>query len=184
MMKKTLLLILFICLAVVPCSAANLVYVEREAAIAFQDTAGDITLTLNALGDNEARISAQKDLGGTTNAEYYEVRAVIEWDAAPIAGETCDIYIVTSNGTDPDGQGGTSDAAFPLVNLVNANYVGSVVAHTAAADTQFTASFITRITTRYFSVVVHNNAQTAADNLQATNDTSWVIVTPIPPELQ
>jgi len=168
----------------VPCEAANLVYVERETAVAFQDTAGDIALTLNALGDNEARISARKDIGGTTNAEWYEVRAVIEWDAAPIAGETCDIYISTSDGTDPDGQGGTADAAFAIVNLPNLNRVGSVVAHTAAADTQFTASFITRITTRYYSVVVHNNAQTAGDNLQATNDTSWVIVTPIPPEIQ
>jgi hypothetical protein len=182
-MKKwfIILALLFICNVGL---GANKVYIARESAIAFQDTAGDVALTLNNLGDNEARISAQKDLGAGSTADTYEIRAVIEWDVAPDAGETADIYIATSNNVDSDGQGGTSDAAFTLVNLVNTNFVGSVVAHTAAADTQFTASFITRISTRYFSIIVHNKAQTAGDNLQATNDTSWVIVTPIPPEIQ
>ncbi len=183
-MKRKLLLA-FILSAVsfiiytIPCEATSTIKVLRGTALTFKDSGGDYALTLNALGDNEARISAQADLGTGATADMYEVRVVVEWDAAPSVRETCDIYIATSDGTDPDGQGGVADAAFALANLDNVNRVGSVVAHTAAADQQFTASFVTRISTRYFSVIVHNNAQTAADNLQNTANTSWVIVTPI-----
>ncbi len=164
--------------------AVSKVYVNPETAVTFNDTTGATTITLNNLGDNEARISDQADLTASARSEYYLVRAVIEWENAPAAGETCDIYIATSDGTFPDADGGTTDAAFTVSELPNLMFVGSVVATTATADKEFVASFPARISTRYYSIVVHNNAQGTDDNLQATDDESYVTVTPIPPEGQ
>jgi hypothetical protein len=184
-MKRILLLISIICLMATPVFAANKVYVAKETAVTFNDTTSATTLTLNDLGDNEAQVSDRADLGAGSTSEWFNIRAVIQWDVAPIEGETCDIYISTSDGTDSDGNVGTTTAAVTdLDTLDNMIFAGSVKAESASADVDFIASFIVRITTRYYSVVVHNNAQTAGDNLQATNDISYVIVTPIPPEIQ
>jgi len=161
---------------------ANKIYVARETSIAFQDSAGDVALTLNNLAATAGRISAQHDLGAGSTALDYEIRAVIEFETQPVVGETVDIYISTSDGTDPDGQEGVADAALGSTNSVkNMLFVGSLIVTTATVDHQMTASFMCRIPTRYFSVVVVNST---ADNLQATANTSWVIVTPTPPEIQ
>ena len=160
----------------------NKTYVARETALTFKDSTGDVALGLNNLAAGVARISAQKDLGAGSTPFTYEVRAVIEFETAPVVGEVVDLYLVTSDGTDPDGQEGTSDANVGNNNsLDNMTRIGPVVVTSTDADHQMTASFQIRIPTRYFSIVVHNNT---ADNLQATANTSWVIVTPIPLELQ
>jgi len=160
----------------------NKVYIARETSITFTDSSGDVALTLNNLAAGAGRISAQEDRGAGSFALDCEVRAVIEFDTAPVVGETVDIYISTSDGTDPDGQEGVADAALGSTNsLKNMLYVGSLIVTSTDADHQMTASFVCRIPTRYFSIVVHNNT---ADNLQATANTSWIIVTPIPSEIQ
>lgn len=162
---------------------ANKQYVARETSIQFTDSSGDIALTLNNLAAGAARISTQKDLGAGSTPGLFTVRGVMEFDSAPAQGEVVDIYISTSDGTDPDGQEGVTDAAVGDVgSLDNMMFVGSVVCTTATVDHQFTASFTVPISTRYYSIVVYNRS--AADNLQATANTSWVIVTPVPPEIQ
>lgn len=161
---------------------ANKIYIARETAITFKGSGGDVVITLNNLATGVARISAQKDNGAGSKALEYEVRAVMEFETVPVVGETVDLYLVTSDGTDPDGQEGTSDADVgDNGSLKNMTFIGSVIVTTATVDHQMTASFIIRIPTRYYSIVVHNNT---ADNLQATANTCWVIVTPIPYEVQ
>ena len=99
-----------------------------------------------------------------------------------MVGETVDIYLSTSDGTEEDGQEGVADAALADVNsLFNMNFIGSLVVTSTDADHDMTASGICRITTRYVSPVIHNNT---ANNLQATNDTGEFTLTPIPPEVQ
>jgi len=182
-MKKYLLLVLGLLLFAVPVQAANKVYVARETAVTFNDTTAATTLGLNALAADTATISDRADLGAGSTAELFNIRAVIEWDSPPAEFETADIYIATSDGTDADGDIGTTAADLTdNDDLKNMMFVGSVIATSATQDKEFVASFNTRITTRYYSVVVHNTS--AADTLQATNDLSYVIVTPIPPEIQ
>lgn len=161
----------------------NKVYVARETPLVFKDSGGDAVITLANLAFGVARISARHDLGTGSTPGEFEVRAVVEFETAPALGETVDIWISTSDGTDPDGQEGTVDADLgTLESLKNMLFVGSVVVKSTTANIQHTDSFMVRIPTRYFSVVVHNNS--AADNLENTANVNFINVTPTISELQ
>jgi hypothetical protein len=161
---------------------ANKVYVARETAIVWSDTAGDLVMTLNNLAAGAGRVGAQKDWGAGSTSEWYEWRLTVQFETAPVVGETVDIYLSTSDGTEEDGQEGDADAALGSTNsLKNMTFIGSGVVTSMDADHDMTASGICRIATRYVSPVIHNNT---ADNLQATNDTGEFTLTPIPPEVQ
>lgn len=161
---------------------ANKVYVARETPIVWGDTAGDLVMTLNNLATTVARIGAQKDFGAGSTSEWYEWRLTVQFDTAPVVGETVDVYLSTSDGTEEDGQEGVADANVgDNGSLKNMQYVGSLTVTTATVDHDMTTSGICRIATRYVCPVIHNNT---VDNLQATNDTGEFTLTPIPPEVQ
>ena len=161
---------------------ANKIYVARETPVVWSDTAGDLAITINNLAAAAGRVGAQKDWGAGSTSEWYEWRLTVQFETAPVVGETVDIYLSTSDGTEEDGQVGVADAALSAADkLKNLHYIGSLVVDVATVDIDFTASGICRITTRYVSPVIHNNT---ADNLQATNDTGEFTLTPIPPEIQ
>jgi len=147
----------------------NKIYVARETPVVWSDTAGDLAITINNLAAAAGRVGAQKDWGAGSTSEWYEWRLTVQFETAPVVGETVDIYLSTSDGTEEDGQVGVADAALSAADkLKNLHYIGSLVVDVATVDIDFTASGICRITTRYVSPVIHNNT---ADNLQATNDT-------------
>jgi len=162
---------------------ANKVYIVRETPIVWSDTAGDLVITINNLAASGAcRIGARKDLGAGATSEWYEWRLTVQFETAPVVGETIDIYLSTSDGTEEDGQEGAADAALGSVNsLRNMQYIGSLVVSSVDASHDMTASGVCRIVTRYVSPVIHNNT---VDNLKATNDTGEFTLTPTPPELQ
>ncbi len=161
---------------------ANKIYVARETAITWTDTTGDLAMTLNGLAADAGRVGAQKDWGAGSTSEWYEWRLTVQFDTAPVVGETVDIYLSTSDGTDEDGQVGTSDAALGSTNdLKNLHFIGSLVVTSTDATHDMTASGICRIVTRYVCPVIHNNT---ADALEATNNVSTFVLTPIPPEVQ
>ncbi len=182
-MKKVLAFLLIAFFFSVPClEAANKVYVARETALEFKESGGDAVLTLNNLAAGASALSARHDLGAGSTAQDYEVRAVIEFETAPVVGEQVIVYISSSDGTSADGNVGTTSATLADNNqLVNMIFGPVVSVGTITADTQMIASAPVRISTRYFSVAVHNDT---ADNLQATNNLSWIQITPIPPEVQ
>ncbi len=164
----------------------NLVYVARETAkaVVWQDTAGDLAMTLNNLsgGGGAARIGAQKDWGAGSTSEWYNWRLTLQFETPPVIGETVEIYLSTSDGTDPDGQEGVINAPIGNINsLKNMQHIGGLVVTSTDAAHPMTKSGVCRITTRYVSPVIHNNT---ADNLQATNDTGEFTLTPIPMEGQ
>ena len=161
---------------------ANKVLVARETPIVWSDTAGDLVMTLNALATTVARVGAQKDFGAGSTSEWYSWRLTVQFETPPVVGETVDVYLSTSDGTEEDGQEGVADADVgDNGSLKNMHYIGSLVVTTTDAAHDMTASGICRITTRYVSPVIHNNT---ADNLKATNDTGEFTLTPIPPEVQ
>ena len=163
---------------------ANKIYVDPESAIKFADAAQspDAQLTLANLAAAACRVSAQHDLGAAARSEWYRLRATVQFATAPVVGETVDVYLATSDGTDEDGQEGTSDAALGSTNsLKNMHFIGCLVVTSTGADHDMTASFICRIPDRYVSVVVHNNT---ADNLRNDTGVNTITLTPIPPELQ
>jgi hypothetical protein len=161
---------------------ANKVYVARGTPVVWSDTAGDLVMLLNNLAATTGvRVGAQKDWGAGSTSEWYEWRLTVQFETAPVVGETVNVYLSTSDGTEEDGQVGVADAAGAVNDLPNMNFIGALVVTSTDADHDMTASGICRIATRYVCPVIHNKT---ADNLQATNDTGEFTLTPIPPELQ
>lgn len=162
---------------------ANKVYRATETPVVFRDSGGDVTMTLQNLGFGAGRVSAQKDRGAGSLAMLHEIIAVVQFETAPIVGETVDIYIFQSDGTYVDGTVGTSDAALTSDKRRNGMFVGSVVVDTTSTATDIVARFVdVPITSRYYSMGVWNAS--AGDNLENTANASRIIVTPMPPEIQ
>lgn len=160
----------------------NKVYKAAEAPIVWSDTAGDLVMTLKGLDSGVARMGAQKDFGAGSVSEWYAFRLTVQFETAPVVDETIDIYISTSDGSEPDGQEGVADADLgTTASLKNMHFVRSLVVTTTDASHKMTVSGVVRIPTRYACPVIHNNT---ADELKDTNDTSEFTLTAIPPEIQ
>lgn len=161
---------------------ANKLYRAIETAIRFKDTDATYTLTLNNLAATTGgRISDRVDRGEGSLPRRYRWKAVMQFETAPVVGEYVEIVLSQSDGTNEDGNVGTSDAALAAGNASNLDTIGIVRVQTTDADADNIASGTFTIDERYFSIGVLNKA---ADNLRAEDDYSWVEVTPIPPELQ
>lgn len=161
---------------------ANKVYVARETPIKWSDSGADLVMTLINLATTVGRVGARKDFGTGSTSEWYEWRITVQFETAPVVGETIGIYLSTSDGTEEDGQVGTADAALGSINdLANLQYIGSLIVTSTDAAHDMTTSGICRIATRYVSPIIHNNT---ADNLENTSNTSEFTLTAIPPEIQ
>ncbi|MFZ5829120.1 MAG: hypothetical protein ACOY3P_03495 [Planctomycetota bacterium] len=161
---------------------ANKVYRAIETAIRFKDSDATYTLTLNNLAATTGgRISDRVDRGAGSLPRRYRWKAVMQFETAPVVGEHVAIYIAQSDGTNADGNVGSSDAALTAAVAANLDCIGIVRVQTTDADSSMIASGVCTIDERYYSVGVLNKT---ADNLRAENDYSWVELTPIPDELQ
>ena len=160
---------------------ANKEYVARETPIVWDDSAGDLVMTLNNLATTALRLGARKDFGAGSTAEWFTWRLTVQFATAPVVGETVLIYLSWSDGSEEDGQLGAADAAGDANSVKNMKPIGALIVTSTDADHDMTASGICRIPTRYVSPCIHNNT---ADNLRATANTSEFTLTPIPPELQ
>lgn len=156
-------------------------YVSRETPTVWSDTAGDLVMTLNNLATTALRLGARKDFGVGSTAYRYEWRLTVQFETAPVVGETVPIYISTSDGTEEDGQLGVADAPADANSIRNMKLIGVLVVTSTDAAHDMTASGICHIFTRYVSPCIYNKT---ADNLKATNDTSEFTLTPIPSEGQ
>lgn len=160
---------------------ADKIYVARETAVKWTDTAGDEPITLKNLAAGAVRLGDRYDWGAGSTSEWYEWRCTVQFETAPVVGETIDIFLSTSDGAEEDGQLGVADAAGDTNSIKNMHFIGSVVVTSTDADHDMTASGICRIATRYVSPCIHNNT---ADNLRNDDDMSEFTLTPIPPEVQ
>ena len=90
---------------------ANKVYIARETPVVWGDSGQDEVLTLNNLAASAGRVGAQHDFSTGSTPGWFNWRLTVQFDTAPVVGETVEIYLSTSDGTEEDGQVGTSDAA-------------------------------------------------------------------------
>ena len=160
---------------------ANLIYAKRETPIVWDDSAGDLVMTLNNLAAGAVRIGARKDFGAGSTAERYEWRLTVQFETAPVIGETIYAYLSTSNGSQPDGELGAADAAGDTDSIRNTNLIGALNVTSVDAAHDMTASGRCEIVTRYVLPIIYN---ATADNLKATANTSEFTLTPIPLESQ
>lgn len=143
--------------------AAGDVLTRRETSILFADAAQtpDNVLTLASLASGACRTSAQHDLGAGPRADEYQVRATIVTTGSAV-GETIDIYISEEDESAQENDGQVSgDILLPdLDKLNNCKFVGSVVQEVAGSG-RMCASFIARIVSQKFIVLVHNRTGAA-----------------------
>ena len=162
---------------------ANKVYRALETAITFRDSGGDVVITLQNLAFGAGRLSAQKDRGAGSQAQLHEIRGIFQFETAPQLGEAVELYLFQSDGTYVDGTVGTADAALTSDKRKNGQLIGAVICDTTSTGTDIVASFQNvPISSRYYSVGVWNTS--SGDNLKNTANTSRVIITPMPPEIQ
>ena len=157
--------------------ATNKIYRSVGTAVRFKDTDATYTITLNNLAYGVGRVSDVWDRGDAHLPVLYRWRACINFETAPVIGEYVEIWKFASDGTAADGVVGASDAALTAGQCSNGKLMGIVVAQAASADVNFIASGITELWDRYVSVGMFNKS--AGDNLQATNDTCWIELTPM-----
>ena len=163
---------------------ANEVLVKPGTPITFKDSGGSAAITLNALGFGTGRVSAQYDKGAGAQEAWFHVHAVIQFDSAPVIGETVEVYIVNHDGTLIPGGLGAVDAAVTVANKRNNLHCPLIVisAEAATADLNYEATGLAYCPMRYISVMVWNGS--AGDNLQATNNINVITLTPLVDEIQ
>jgi hypothetical protein len=188
MYRSTLLqgLVLFLLLSVLnsPASAVtSKVYVTIESPKLFADAAQaeDATWTLTGLISGAGRISARLDLGTTTHAAFYRVRCHFQLTGTNIPGDTLEIYAATSDGTNPDGELGTTDGALATAKRNNLVWIGNLVVDQATTDTTMTASWTVMLLDRYVQLGIWN-ASTLP--LRASTAVHGCTLTPAPLEQQ
>ncbi len=161
---------------------ANLILQNEGTILSWKDSGGDYVITLNNLATVSGRQGARHDFTAGARAHRFAWRLGVEFETAPVVGEFVGIYSKTSDGTDPDNDDGTGDAAVSAEDkLRNLIQIGSLVVDEAAADVQMAASGFILLPHRYFQPVIWNFA---ADNLQATANISVFTLTPVPLEIQ
>lgn len=161
---------------------ANKIYVAPETAVSFKASGGTVTFTPKNVANAAGRISAQWDRGSGSVPGRYYWRAHTKFQAGLTVGNALEIYFATSDGTDVDGNQGTSDAAFSAADKRrNLHYVGSVVADSTSSGEVQIGSGVVEIYTRYVSVVWWN---ASGQTLTNTDGDHTFTLTPVPDEIQ
>lgn len=163
----------------------NKVYLNPEAAITWLASGGTNVLTLTSLAAGAGRQGALDDFGTAARAADYVWRAWVKFATAPVVGEVLRVYWKSSDGTHPDNDDGTGDAAVSAEDkLRNLKPLGVIIVDEASTTPEFVASgFVPPgyIAHRHGAPVIWN---ATADALSATAGDHGFSLTPVPPEIQ
>jgi hypothetical protein len=162
--------------------ATQKVYETPGSAVSFRGSGGTITFAPQNEGAGRGRISNQWDRGAGSQPARFKWRMKIRWAATAASGDTLRIYLVTSDGTNPDGTLSASDAELtsetPLLN--NCQFIGAVVS--AGASQVEVSSGVCLIHDRYVQAAVWNGSATKA--LTNTETEHILTLIPIPDDIQ
>ncbi|HSW46504.1 MAG TPA: hypothetical protein VLM89_13130 [Phycisphaerae bacterium] len=160
--------------------ATNAIYMKPGTAVTFTKSGGDVTFTLDDTVDlGDGQVSNQWDRGAGALPGVYKWKAAIKWVATPTLGDTVRIYLFES----PTNTGDlTSDAAVtPETKFNNFRLIGTCIC-SVAADQVFYASGTVEILGRYVNLGVWNGS--ATKDLNATDNVSYIVLTPYFPDIQ
>jgi hypothetical protein len=160
--------------AVLPCvslAANNRIRTNPGTPITFWDATATVTPTaafaLTALATNTGQYSARYNKGTGPQASIWAWRCHVQMATAPTAGDVIEWYVSTSDGTNADGQLGTTTAALSSDKRRNLRLMGLLVIDQGNASTTMTASGTVEIKEQYFSLAVWN--ATAVNLLTSVN---------------
>lgn len=160
---------------------ANLIYMNEETALEWSSTATN-TLTLTSLATDAGRQGQLHDFGVAARSRLFAYRAWVKFNTAPVVGDRVDLYIKTSDGTHPDNDDGTGDAAVSAEDkLRNLHPIGSIIVDEASITPEMVRSGTIEISARHAAPVFFNKA---ADILGATATEHGFTLTPVPDEIQ
>jgi hypothetical protein len=157
------------------------IYEKRGSSTTFVNTGGDKLINLKALAQVTGRLSAFVDRGVNAAPEYYEVRAYCKWEATVTLNEIMGVYLCQSDGTHTDAGLAfheTNDGALTSAQCSNLAFIGAVIADTAD-ELEHGATFIMRVTSRYFAIGIYNGS--ATKDLLNSDSVSAIIATSIYP---
>lgn len=148
----------------------------------FQASGGDAVWTPAGLASTPAgRLTARLDLGAEPRPLWWEVFCKIQCQATPTLNALFRLYLFWWNNNtgpaDPDGGLiGASDAAFATEAHLSEKHILNVRVHTAAANTEFSASNLIAIPKRHISIVGWNATGAA---LTTTDAHHLIRLTPV-----
>lgn len=161
---------------------ANLIYVNEETAITWRNSGGSNVLTLTSIAAGAGRQGALDDLGVAARSRRYAWRAYVKFATTPVVDEYVGIFLKTSDGTNPDNDDGTGDAAVSAEDkLKNLQFIGSILVDEASTTPTFVASGAVDIEHRHVAPVFWNYT---ADALSSTAADHGFDLTPVPSEVQ
>ena len=161
---------------------ANLIHQNEGTIITWKESGGTNVITLNNLAAGAGRQGAEHDFGTGARSPRFAWRLGVEFETQPVVGERVGIYAKTTDGTDPDNDDGTGDAAVSAEDkLRNLHLLGNLIVDEAIVNIQMAKSGLILLPHVKFQPVIWNYT---ADNLQATNNINVFSLTPVPLEVQ
>jgi len=159
---------------------ANEILQKQGTDVEWTSAGGDEVITLTSLADGNGRMGEEHDFGAT-HAPRVRISLEVDFNVAPTAGESVDVYWSSSHdGTDYDGECTGADAAYNSEDDMNRlHYVGSLIASNDTDPQR--ASWVFFLPARYGLPVVSNQSGQALTNVGTDQ---IVIVTPLVDEVQ
>jgi hypothetical protein len=152
-------------------AANNRIRTNPGTALNFWDatatTGPTAAFALTGIAAGAGQYSARYDKGAGPQAYLWAWRCHVQMATAPTAGDVIEWYVSTSDGTNADGQFGTTTAALTSDKRRNLRLMGILVIDQGTASVTMTASGYVEIKERYFSLAVWN--ATAAAFLNNVN---------------
>jgi hypothetical protein len=160
--------------------STNAVLIKTGTPVTFTKSGGDVTFTLDDTVDlGNGQVSNQWDRGTSSVPTTYKWKATIKWVATPTLGDTVRIYLFDSPTTTAD-LAADGDVT-PETKFNNFRLIGTAIC-SVAADQVFYASGVVEIFGRYVNLGVWNGS--ATKDLNATDNASYIVLTPYYPEIQ
>ena len=163
---------------------ASLQYTLPGSPITFADSAQTptATWTLSALASGAGRLSARYDRGAGAGPSVWEMRCKVSLTGTVTVGQTLELYLATSDGTDADGALGTADASLASDKRRNLLFVGVLVTDQTTTNVTMTASFRNiYLPQRYFSLAIWNNTSLP---IETSTSKHRCQMTPVPIQMQ
>lgn len=184
-MKRGLFAVLALTLLVPSwAGAVSKQYTAPGTAVIFADSAQTptVTWTLSNKANGVGQVSARYDKGAGSQPALWEMRCRFSFTGTNVVGTTLELYVATSDGTNPDGEVGTSDASMSSDKRRNLLFVGVLVVDQTTTNTVMTASFRNiYLPQRYFSLAMWNNTGLPT---QTSTSAHRCTMTPVPFEMQ
>lgn len=163
----------------------NKVYLIPETAVTWLASGGTNILTLTSLAAAAGRQGALHDFGTAARAADYIWRAWVKFATVPVVGEIIEVYWKTSDGTHPDNDDGTGDAAVSAADKRrNLKLLGVIVVDEASITPEFAGSGLLPAewaAHQHGAPVIWN---ATVDALSATAGDHGFSIIPVPAEIQ